>query len=89
MAMFRGMFRRDYPETALAQRETRREKRLFAMLIGIPALLFLTFTAFYFAPWEIAYREHGATILRAQVEALPPYNTDRQKQVNSLTLHGD
>ena len=40
--------------------------------------LFFAFNVYWFhAAWEIAYRHHGAAVLRAQIEALPIYNTDR------------
>jgi hypothetical protein len=81
------MIRRKEPATEMELQRERREKRLLAYLIGIPALLLLTFTAVYFTPWEISYRQHGAAVLRAG-EALPPYNTDRLQQVNSVSQHG-
>ena len=56
------MFRRKEPATEIELQWERREKRLLAYLIGIPALLLLTFTAFYFTPWEISYRQHGVTV---------------------------
>jgi len=46
---------------------------IIVLICGIP---FFTFTSYYFlAPWEVAYRQHAAAVYRAQVEALPPYNT--------------
>jgi hypothetical protein len=44
---------------------------LKALLIVGPPLLALA--AYYlFAPWEVAYRQHGVTVLRAQVERFHP-----------------
>jgi hypothetical protein len=81
-AMFRELFRRDYPDSALTQREVRRENRIFAILIGVPLLLFLSFMAYYFlAPWEVAYRIHATAVYQAQIEAMPPHNTDHLQQV--------
>src|SRR5690348_11841355 len=82
------MFRRKEPATEQELRCERRERRLLAYVIGTVLLAFLTFLAFYFAPWEIAYRDRGATVFRAQIEALPPYNTDRLQQINSVSQHG-
>jgi hypothetical protein len=71
------MFRRKEPATEMELQWERREKRLLAYLIGIPALLLLTFTAFYFTPWEISYRQHGVTVTAyySRNELCAPFST--------------
>jgi hypothetical protein len=77
------------PSSETAWSEAQRNKRINrigSLLFFIPLLtclvLFFSFDVYYHnAPWEIAYRQRGVEVLRAQVEALPPYNTDRLAQV--------
>jgi len=86
------MFWRREPTTELERREAERIKRM-SIYLAIPlwafAALFLCFMAYYFfAPWEVAYRRHGGEVLRAQVEALPPYNTEQLLQLSVDSLDG-
>ena len=78
-------------ETAWAEAQrNKRINRIGSLLFFIPLLtcfvLFLSFNIYWFhAPWEIAYRHHGAAVLRAQIEALPIYNTDRPARFTSYS----
>lgn len=78
-------------ETAWAEAQrNKRINRIGSLLFFIPLLtcfvLFLSFNIYWFhAPWEIAYRHHGAAMLRAQIEALPIYNTDRPARFTSYS----
>jgi hypothetical protein len=57
-----------------------------AIPLWIFLALFLSFLAYFmFAPWEVAYRRHGDAILRAQVEALPPYGADHLLQLSVVS----
>jgi hypothetical protein len=78
------------PVTDFEQRRAQEEKRTQLLFIGLPILifgvLFLSFMAYFmFAPWEVAYRRHGGEVLRAQVEALPPYGADYLLQLSVVT----
>jgi hypothetical protein len=69
------------PVADFEQRKAHQENRTQLLFLGLPLLifgvLFLSFMAYFlFAPWEVAYRRHGGEVLRAQVEALPPYGAD-------------
>jgi hypothetical protein len=84
------MFWRQEPSSEFARREAKRINRVSFYFIGVPILiftaLFFSFMAYWFlAPWEITYRHHGATVLRAQIEALPIYNTDGPAQFTSYS----
>jgi hypothetical protein len=78
-------------ETAWAEAQrNKRINRIGGLLFFIPLLtclaLFFAFNIYWFhAPWEIAYRHHGAMVLRAQIEALPIYNTDRPARFTSYS----
>jgi hypothetical protein len=49
--------------------------------------LFVAFFVYYTsAPWEISYREHSSVVLRAQIEALPPYNGDEVQRISVSSL---
>jgi hypothetical protein len=74
------------PASDFERREARRRKRMWFFFYTLPILtcvvLFFSFFLYYMlAPWEVAYRQHVAAVLQAQIEALPPYNTDRLQQI--------